>query len=67
MLKETIKRLCKAQGKRIYQMERDLGLSRNSVSRWDENKPSVDKVCAVADYLGVTVDSIVKGEQIGGN
>ena len=56
----SIKRLCKAQRKTISRMEKDLGLAQNSVTRWDRNTPSVDKVAAVAEYLGTTVDAIIR-------
>lgn len=37
----------------------ELGLGKNSITRWDENKPSVDRVQKVADYFGVSVDYLL--------
>lgn len=59
----SIKRLCKAQKKTISRMEKDLGFAQNSVTRWDKNTPSVDKVAAVAAYLGTTVDAIIREDE----
>jgi transcriptional regulator with XRE-family HTH domain len=60
-LTSAIKRLCKSKRIPIYELEDKLGLSRTSISRWDKNSPSVDKVKKVADFLGVTVDELLKG------
>ena len=55
-----IKTLCKARKITIGSLEDRIGLAKNSVYRWDQNKPSVDRVKAVADYFGVTVDELLK-------
>lgn len=57
---EKIKKLCKAQKLPISTLQRELGLNANAIKRWDVHKPSVDKVKAVADRLGVTVDELLK-------
>ena len=57
----AIKRLCKEQKITIGSLEQKTGISRNAISRWDKNSPSVDKVKKVADFLGVTVDDLLKG------
>lgn len=59
MLNE-IKRLCKSNHASVCKLERETGLSQGSISRWDVNIPSVDKVKKVADYFGVTVDELLK-------
>ena len=60
---EKIKKLCLAQGITITQLENLLGWSR-SIYKWDTNKPSIDKVKAVADYFDVTVDSLVSDKSV---
>ena len=59
---EKIKMLCLAQGITITQLENLLGWSR-SIYKWDTNKPSIDKVKAVADYFDVSVDSLVSDKK----
>ena len=59
---ENIKAIAKGKGLSLRQLEEVAGIGQNTMSRWDENKPSVDKVKKVADALGVTVDELLKGE-----
>lgn len=56
---ETIKQLCKNKGISIATLEQELGFSYRSVYHWDKNRPSIDKVKAVAEYLGVSIDYLV--------
>lgn len=56
---ENIKRLCKARNLSISALEELAGVSKNALYRWDQSKPSVDKVARVASVLGVTVDELL--------
>lgn len=56
---ENIRGLCAENGMNLLDLEKACGLGTRTIYRWDENSPSVDKVKRVADYFGVTVDSIV--------
>ena len=56
----TIKRLAKAQGTSISELERECLLGKRTIYRWDDINPAVDKVKSVADRLGVTVDELLK-------
>lgn len=58
-LLNTMKTMCKSHGISIAELERSAGLSHSSVARWDRNIPSVDKVAAVADFFGVTIDEML--------
>ena len=62
MLK-TIRNIAKQKGIPLAKIERACELGERSLYRWDTNYPSVDKVKKVADYLGVTVDELLKEEQ----
>ena len=57
-----IKKLCQEQGISIQQLEADCSLGKNTVTRWGENVPAVDKVKRVADRLNCTVDDLLRGE-----
>lgn len=59
---DTIRRLCKAQGKNLFSLEKECGLGNGSINKWDRSSPSVAKVAAVADALGVSVSYLI-GEQ----
>lgn len=43
----------------IYQIEKDLSLSNGLVSTWDKHTPSIINLQKVADYLDVTISSIM--------
>lgn len=62
MLK-TIRNIAKQKGIPLAKIERACELGERSLYRWDTNYPSVDKVKKVADFLGVTVDELLKEEQ----
>lgn len=59
---ENIKSICKAKGMSIRALEQEAGIAANTIARWDENKPSYDKVMRVADVLGVTMDELVRDD-----
>ena len=61
MVFDNISRLCKEKGITIAKLERETGISNGTISRWNASSPSVKNLKAVADYLGVTVDSLISG------
>lgn len=63
-LKQTVNDLCKAKGLSLRQLEKTLGFATSTISTWDEHRPSIDKVAAVADYFGVTVDYLLGREPV---
>lgn len=61
MIYERIKSLTKGKIS-INQLEKELGISSGSLCKIDKNKPSSDKLQKIADYLGVSVDYLLTGE-----
>ena len=59
---DKIRRLCQDQGKSLFSLEKECGLGNGTINKWDRNSPSVAKVAAVADSLGVSVSYLI-GEQ----
>lgn len=53
---------CREKGISLAELERQAGLANRTIYKWDESVPSVEKVLAVADVLGVTVDELVRKE-----
>ena len=51
---------CREQGITLAELERKAGLANRTIYKWNESIPSVDKVLAVANVLGVTVDELVR-------
>ena len=56
---DTIRRLCKAQGKSLFSLEQECGLGNGTINKWDRNSPSVAKVISVANALGVSVSYLI--------
>lgn len=57
-----IRGLCEQKGITINRLEKESGVGRGSVARWDAHSPSAEKVSAVANYFGVTINYILTGE-----
>lgn len=60
MLYNKIKALAKEKKVSISQIERACGIYPQSMCKWNEVKPSYDKVVSVAKYLGTTVEELLK-------
>lgn len=56
MIYEKIKNLCQKNGVSIYKLEKDLEFSASSIVKWKTSTPAVDKLKAVADYFGVSIE-----------
>lgn len=60
MIYQNIKSIAKSKKISIRKIEKETGLKLGSIYHWDEIKPSVDKVAKVANYLGTTVEELIK-------
>ena len=58
-LYEKIKELAAQKHISIRQLEEKLGFANATLRRWDKNKPSIDKIQAVAKYFNVSVDYLL--------
>lgn len=54
-----IKQLCANQHLSLHRLEMTIGLSKSSISKWDVNAPSIEKVLRVAQYFNVSVDYLL--------
>lgn len=59
MIYTNISNLCRANGISIARLERETGLGNATVRGWANSSPTVEKLKAVADYFGVTVDALL--------
>ena len=61
MLHEQIRRLRTAQGITQVEMAHRLGVSKQSVSNWENNniQPSIELLERMADLFGVTTDCLL--------
>lgn len=60
LLFDNIKKLAKEKNVSISEIEENCKLGKRTIYRWDINSPSIDKVKAVSNFLGVTVDELLK-------
>lgn len=44
-------------------IERDVGIGRGTIRKWDMNCPSADKLLKVADLLNTTMDYLMTGKK----
>jgi transcriptional regulator with XRE-family HTH domain len=58
-ISEKIRELCKKQQLSLSGLEKKLGFGNATISRWDINVPSADKLLKVAQYFGVSVDYLL--------
>ena len=58
-LYERIKDLATINKKSIKQVERDLGLAEGHIKKWKVFAPNSTNLIAVADYFGVSIDTLV--------
>ena len=59
MLLKNIARLCKEKGISIAKLERETGISNGTIGRWNASSPKVDNLKTVADFFGVSMDSLL--------
>ena len=60
MIYQNIKSIADSQKVSIRKIEQDTGITLGSIYHWNDVKPSVDKVVKVANYLGFTVEELLK-------
>lgn len=60
MIYRNIKSIADSKKISIRKIEQEAGIVLGSIYHWDEIKPSVDKVAKVANYLGTTVEELIK-------
>ena len=54
-----VKELCDEHGISVPELERRCGIGTKTISKWKVSSPSVDKLERIADYFGISVDSII--------
>ena len=61
MLNERIRQLREARGMTQVELARQLSVTKQSVSNWENNniQPSVEMAVSIADFFGVTLDDLL--------
>lgn len=65
-LYEQIKEVATAKGYSINRLEKELGFPRSSISKYNKNIPSMEKIQKIADFLHVSIIDITGEEKEGG-
>lgn len=60
MIYERVSALCKARGISVSGLEKELGFGGNTIGKWKTVSPSVNKLLQVAEFFGVTLDSLAR-------
>ena len=60
VLFDNIKELCEKKGVSVWKLEKDLGFSNRSISKWNETDPGIRKVQKVAGYFGVAIEDLLE-------
>ena len=62
MIYKNIVFLCKKKGISIAKLEKEAGIGNGTIGRWEKSSPNVDNLKKVADYFGVTLDSLIASD-----
>lgn len=60
-LKDRIKELASQRGISLPVLEAELGFGNSTIVKWDKSTPNAEKLNAVAQYFGVTMDYLLNG------
>lgn len=62
-LYENIRSVAKSKGFSVNKLEQELGFARSSIGKFNKNKPSIDKLQRIADFLEVSVNCLTTGSE----
>lgn len=60
---DIIKELCGKKGISIAKLERDLGIGNGTIAKSSSNFMRSDRLKAIADYFGVSMEYLMTGEE----
>lgn len=63
---ERIEELRNARGISQGKLEKELGFSNGSISKWKNSTPNPERLKKLADYFGVSVEYLMTGEETNG-
>ncbi len=63
-LGSRVKELCRERGISVAKIERLAGIPEKSISKWDTNIPSFDKVERVVDAFGISFDEFMENGMV---
>ena len=57
---QKVRELCEKRGISVRSLEKELGFSNGSVSKWETSVPGFDKAVKVANYFNVPVSELME-------
>lgn len=63
MIYIRIKEMCEKKHISIYRLEKDLKFPASTIIKWKTSSPTVEKIKAVADYFGVSIEYFLETEE----
>lgn len=54
-----LKEVCASRGITVAEAERGAGLTQTSTAKWNRITPGIDKIIALADYFGISIDELI--------
>lgn len=60
MIFDNVKRIAHERGTTVSAVEKALGFGHGTIRCWKKGSPTVGKLKAVAEYLGTTIDELLK-------
>lgn len=63
MLLDRIKKEAEKKGISITKLEEATGLSNGTIGKWNTANPRIDTLRPVAEFLGITIDELLKEEK----
>lgn len=60
-LYERIKEVASEKGYSINRLEKELGFPRSSISKFNKNVPSTEKIQKISEFLGVSIVYLLDG------
>ena len=62
-LVDNVKKQCRKKQIPVRKLEQEAQLPANSIYKWNEHVPAVDRVKRVADVLGIRIEELLKREE----
>ena len=62
ILYENIKTICELKNTTITALEREVGLSVPSISKWKDGNPTIQKILLVANSLNVSIEYLLTSD-----
>ena len=60
---DRIRKLCRRNGINLKRLEEAVGIGNGIIARWNKSTPSADKLAAVADFFGVSMEYLLTGKE----